>query len=149
MTGDEEKWHPANRETADHSIPYTVAVALMHGPVEVRHFGDEYLHDRRLLELVRKVKVSVSEEADRRAPGELLSTVEVVTASGERFSSPEVPLYRGHWKNPMTDREIEEKFRSLARGMLTEAQTDALLERLWNLDQVADIRQVIEMIRVT
>ena len=149
MAGDEEKWHPANRETADHSIPYTVAVALMHGPVEVRHFGDEYLHDRRLLDLVSKVRVSVSEEADRRAPGELLSTVEVVTSTGRRFSSSDVPYYRGHWKNPMTDKEMEEKFRSLARGMLTEARTDDLLERLWHLDQVEDIGQVIDMMRVT
>ena len=148
MAGDEEKWHPANRETADHSIPYTVAVALMRGAVEVRHFGDEFLHDPRLLDLIRKVKVSASEEAERRVPEALLSTVEVVTSSGERFSSPEVPYYRGHWKNPMTDGEIEEKFRSLTRDMLTEAQTDVLLERLWNLDQVEDIRQLIEMLRV-
>ena len=148
MAGDEEKWHPANRETADHSIPYTVAVALMHGPLEARHFGDEYLHDRRLLDLIRKVKVSVSEEAERRAPEALLSTVEIVTSSGERLLSAEVPYYRGHWKNPMTDGELEDKFRSLVADMLTAAQTDALLERLWNLDQVEDIRHVIKMLRV-
>ena len=38
MAGDEEKWRPTTRETADHSMPYTVAVALMHGTVEARHF---------------------------------------------------------------------------------------------------------------
>ena len=147
MAGDEEKWHPANRETADHSIPYTVAVALMHGPVEVNHFDDHYLRDPKLLDLVKKVKVSSSEEADRRAPEALLSTVEVVAASGERISSAEVPYYRGHWKNPMTDREIEQKFRSLAQGMLDQGRTEDLLERLWNLDQVEDIGRVIEMVR--
>ena len=46
MAGDPEKWRPANRETADHSMPYTTAVALMYGTVEQRHFGDEYLHTR-------------------------------------------------------------------------------------------------------
>ena len=43
MAGDPEKWRPVNRETADHSMPYTVAVALMYGGVDQSHFDDEYL----------------------------------------------------------------------------------------------------------
>ncbi len=148
MAGDEEKWHPTNRETADHSMPYTVGVALMYGSVEQHHFGDEYLRNPQLLDLVQKVKVSVSEEANRRAPEAMLSTVEVVMSSGERFSSPEVPYHRGHWKNPMTGREVEEKFRALAQGLLVPAQTEALLDRLWNLERVADVGQVIELVKV-
>ena len=144
MAGDAEKWHPANRETADHSMPYTAAVALMYGSVEPRHFGAEYWRDGRLLELVQKVKVSVSEEANRRAPEAMLSVVEVVTSSGGRFTAA-VPYHRGHWKNPMTDQEVEAKFRGLAPDLLTPAQTDALLERLWNLEQVKDIGEVIKM----
>ena len=45
MAGDAEKWQPANRETADHSMPYTAAVALLYGGVEGRHFDDEFLFD--------------------------------------------------------------------------------------------------------
>jgi 2-methylcitrate dehydratase len=146
MAGDAEKWRPANRETADHSMPYTAAVALRHGAVETRHFEAEHLTDPRLLDLVQKVKVSVSEEANRRAPEAMLSVVEVVTSSGARFSA-EVPYHRGHWKNPMTDAEIEAKFRTLARERLPAARVDALLERLWNLDQVKDVGEVIKMTR--
>jgi 2-methylcitrate dehydratase len=146
MAGDAEKWRPANRETADHSMPYTAAVALKYGTVEPKHFEAEYWRDPRLLELVQKVKVSVSEEANRRAPEAMLSVVEVVTGSGARATAS-VPYHRGHWKNPMTDQEIEAKFRSLAHDLLTPAQTDAVLERLWNLDQVKDIGEVIKMVK--
>ena len=45
MAGDAEKWRQANRETADHSMPYTAAVALLYGGVESRHFDDEFLFD--------------------------------------------------------------------------------------------------------
>jgi 2-methylcitrate dehydratase len=127
-------------------MPYTAAVALRYGAVETQHFDARYWTDPRLLELVGKVKVSVSDEANRRAPEAMLSVVEVVTSSGARFSA-EVPYHRGHWKNPMTDGEIEAKVRTLARGRLAAAQTDALLERLWNLEQVKDIGEVIEMVR--
>ncbi|MBI3328863.1 MAG: MmgE/PrpD family protein, partial [Nitrospinae bacterium] len=148
MAGDAEKWHPTNRETADHSMPYTAAVALMYGTVEPRHFGAEYWRDPRLLELVQKVKVSVSEEANRRAPEAMLSIVEVVTSAGERYVA-EVPYHRGHFKNPMTVQEVEAKFRALARDVLSPAQSDAILERLWHLEEVQDIGEVIRMVRIS
>jgi 2-methylcitrate dehydratase len=147
MAGDAEKWHPSNRETADHSMPYTAAVALMYGTVEPRHFGAEYWQDPRLLNLVQKIKVSVSEEANRRAPEAMLSTVDVVTATGQRHSA-EVAYHRGHYKNPMSDREIETKFRALAQDWLTSRQIDTLLDRLWHLEQVTDIGEVIRLVRI-
>ena len=148
MAGDDEKWHPKTSDAASLSMPYTVAVALIFGSVEQHHFGDNFLRNSQLLDLIRKINVSVSEEANRLASEAMMSTVEVVTSSRERFSSPVVLHHRGHWKNPMTEQEVEVKFRSLARDLLTPAQTDALLERLWNLEQVEDIGQVIEMVRV-
>jgi 2-methylcitrate dehydratase len=147
MAGDAEKWHPTNRETADHSMPYVTAVALKYGTVETRHFSPEYWRDAALLDLVQKVKVSASEEANRRAPEAMLSHVEVVTAGGAPVAA-EVAYHRGHYKNPMTDEEIEAKFRTLARDQLTSAQTEAILERVWNLEHIQDIAEVIRLIRV-
>ena len=147
MAGDAEKWHPSNRETADHSMPYTAAVALMYGSVEPHHFSPEYWQDPKLMELVQKVKVSVSEEANRRAPEAMLSIVEVVTSRGEHLTA-EVPYHRGHYKNPMSDQEIETKFRTLVEDWLTTGQIDALLDRLWNLEQVGDIGEVIRMVKI-
>jgi 2-methylcitrate dehydratase len=147
MAGDAEKWHPTNRETADHSMPYTAAVALLYGAVEPRHFSPEYWQDPKLMNLVQKVKVSVSEEANRRAPEAMLSTIEIVTSGDERLKA-EVPYLRGHYKNPMSDQEIEDKFRALAADWLTSRQVDALLDRLWNLEQVRDIGEVIRLVKI-
>jgi 2-methylcitrate dehydratase len=77
----------------------------------------------------------------------MLSIVEVVTSRGEHLAA-EVPYHRGHYKNPMSDREIETKFRALAEDWLTSRQIDALLDRLWNLEQVADIGEVIRMVKI-
>ena len=43
MAGDDQKWDPRDRETADHSIPYGVAVALTFGEVGVAHFDEPTL----------------------------------------------------------------------------------------------------------
>ena len=147
MAGDEEKWDPKSRETADHSMPYTVAVALTHGRVHQSHFDEEYFRNPQLLDLTRRVHVAGSEEADRRAPEAMFCVLDIVTMSGERYSS-EVPYHRGHYKNPMTDAEVEDKFRSLAQDLLSPSQTDSLLEMLWNLEQVDDIGEVLGLTRI-
>ena len=147
MAGDEEKWDPKSRETADHSMPYTTAVALTYGQVHQSHFDEQYYRSPQLLDLTGRVKVAVSEEADRRAPEAMLCDVEVVTKSGDRYVA-EVPYHKGHYKNPMTDAEVEVKFRSLAQDLLSPAQTGALLEKLWNLEQVEDIGEVIRLTRI-
>ena len=147
MAGDGEKWDPKSRETADHSMPYTVAVALTHGEVHQRHFDEQYFRNPGLLELTGRVKVEGTDEADRRAPEAMLCQLDVMTRSGEKYSA-EVPYHKGHYRNPMTDAEVEDKFRSLAQDLLAPAQLDALLDRLWNLEQVEDIGEVLRLTRI-
>ena len=147
MAGDPEKWRPANRETADHSMPYTVAVALTHGSVEQEHFDQRYLADEKLLDLVSKVKVQVSEEANRRAPEAMLCHLEVVTGSGQRFSS-DVAYHKGHYKDPLSDAEVGEKFRAQCNGLLSEVRTNALLDRLWRLETVDEMEDVLRLCKV-
>ena len=146
MAGDPEKWRPANRETADHSMPYTAAVALLYGGVESRHFDDEFLFNDRLLELVGKVNVSVSEEANRRVPEAMLCDLEVVTTAGDRHSA-QVAYHRGHNRNPLSDAEVEDKFRSLASLRLSGERIDALLSHLWRIDEAPDLTELFRLTR--
>ncbi|MES2562260.1 MAG: MmgE/PrpD family protein [Pseudomonadota bacterium] len=144
MAGDPQKWRPTTRETADHSMVYTTGVALMYGSVHQRHFNDEFLHNPELLDLVSRVKVSPSAEADRRAPEAMLCDVEVLTRSGKRYSA-EVAYHKGHYKNPISDAALEEKFRSLANDVIAPSQVDRLLDRLWHLEDAQDIGDILRL----
>jgi 2-methylcitrate dehydratase len=128
-------------------MPYAAAVALMYGTVEDQYYEDPYLHDRRLLDLVGRVRCLPSDEADRVEREMNLCDLEVVLKSGQR-KSVRVEYHRGHWKNPMTDAEVEEKFRSLARRQLGPAQTDDLLRQLWTLDGLPQAGALIAATRV-
>ena len=138
MADSPDKWNPQTHETADHSIPYATAVAMSYGTIDDKYYEEPYLHDRRIRDLIGKVHVILSDEADR-ATGEInLCDFEVVLKSGQR-KIIRVEYHRGHWKNPMTDAELEEKFRSLARRQLTNAQADNLLLQLWSLEYLPRI----------
>ena len=144
MAGDPEKWTPATRETADHSMPYTVAVALIHGGVESRHFDERYLRDPAILALAQRVKVTVSAEADKHMPHAMRCYFALTTKAGATHTAL-VDYHKGHYKNPMTDAEIEGKFRPLAAQVLSTAQTGRLLEKLWQIETLPDAGECVRL----
>jgi 2-methylcitrate dehydratase len=147
MADSPDKWRPTTHETADHSMPYSAGVALMYGKVSDEYYEPPYLQDARLLALVSRVKCLPSEEADRVEKEYNLCDLEVVLKSGQK-KSVRVDYHRGHWKNPMTDAEMEEKFRGLAAKHLPRERLDALLKQLWALESLPKAATLVEMTRV-
>jgi 2-methylcitrate dehydratase len=125
-------------------MPYTVAVALIHGKVESQHFDEKYLRDPRILGLAQRVKVAISAEADRHMPEAMRCHFTVVTKAGATHTTM-VDYHKGHHKNPMSQAEVEAKFRPLAAGVLKEAQTDRLLGALWRLEEQSNIHELMAL----
>ena len=142
MADGPDKWRPQTHETADHSIPYSAGLVLMYGRIEPEYYEDPYLHDPRLLDLVSCVKCVPSDEADRTEREFNLCELEVVLKSGAR-KTVRVEYHRGHFKNPMTDAEMEEKFRLMAEKHLDAGRVDKLLRLLWGIESVPQVSEVI------
>ena len=141
------KWDPQTRETADHSLPYLLAVGLVDGNITPASFTLERIRDPKLRPLVNRITVSENPEFTRAHPEALMSEIEVTTRSGERFV--ERSTYpRGHCRNPMTDQEVEAKFLGLCQEVLTPKKSKAALETLWRLEEIPDIGQVIDLFQL-
>jgi 2-methylcitrate dehydratase PrpD len=50
-----------------------------------------------------------------------------------------VRYYRGHAKNPMSDRELELKFRDQAASVVSDADAEALLKAVWTLNEAVSL----------
>jgi len=133
MAGDEQKWHPATRETADHSIPYVVACALARGHVRRDDLGESQLADPAIRRLLDVLTVEVDPECMTAWPEACMNRVTVRFSDGDAETKT-VRYYRGHAKNPMSDGELEEKFRDQAESVITTAYADALVKAIWELD---------------
>jgi 2-methylcitrate dehydratase len=141
MAGDAEKWRPATRETADHSIPYVVACALARGSVGRADLDASRLADPAIRRILDVLTVEVDPECMAAWPDACMNRVTVAFADGETDSAT-VRYYRGHAKNPMSDRELEGKFREQAASVITDAEADALLKTIWTLDEAASPREL-------
>jgi len=142
-----EKWDPKTRETADHSLPYLLSLGFIDGRVSVDSFSHERMHDPALRALMNRIKISENKEFTRQFPGKLTTEIEVITRSGQRvIESAQYP--KGHAKNPMTDEDVVNKFGMVCESLMANAQRDALLKALWNVDQAANLDEVFDLLVV-
>lgn len=132
----EHHWHPMSRETADHSIPYGVAAAILDGTVSPSSFDDAHISDPQLRALMAKVEVVVNDEftaAYKQHPVVHRSRVTVLMTNGERFVG-EAGGDETDLSTPMSDEQVAEKFSRAAQPLLGKKNTRALLDRLWQLE---------------
>lgn len=145
----DEKWNPVTRETADHSMAYAVAAAMIDGDLTVDSFRDERLRDPRLRALMQKIVVQEDPELTREHAGELPrwpSRVDIDLLGGRRISH-KAELPKGHPLNPLSDAELEAKFWRMAERALPRAEARRLLDTLWSLGQLADFSTLAEQFR--
>jgi 2-methylcitrate dehydratase len=143
---DPEKWRPKTRETADHSLPYCTAVALADGDVTLDQFSDERLADPVLLDLVSKVKVHRDAALSKRYPRGIPNRLTITLADGRQLVK-EVEFPRGHAENPMTDAEVEKKFRSTVEPRFGKAKADQILATCWELDKLPKAGELVRLVQ--
>ena len=139
-------WHPGTRETADHSIPYVVAATLLDGAITDATFETERLRDPRVERLMAMMEVREDPQFSRAYPGRWACRIEIQTKGGLQHTGL-VEHFKGHPDNPMTDAEIEEKFRILASPKLDRPSCDAILARCWALEIMPDVGELIDLLR--
>jgi len=138
-----EKWRPTSRETADHSMPYCVAVALLDGEVTLRSFEEERLRDPKVLALLDVTKVYEDPALNAGYPEGIPNHLRIRLADG-RTLDQRVDFPRGHARNPMSDEEVVAKFDRLAEGVVSRATAERIVDRCWRLDKLTNVSELLE-----
>lgn len=146
---DPEKWRPKTKETADHSLPYIVGMALLEGKIDNSTYSQRKIHNKRSLSFLDRITVKEDSRLTGLYPREGMGNrVTVKLKSGGKVSE-EVLIPRGHPRNPMTDGEVERKFRGLAKGKLSERQGSRAMSALWSLETLGDAGELLEMLKMS
>jgi 2-methylcitrate dehydratase len=142
-----EKWKPETRETADHSLPYITAIALIDGEVTSKQFERERFADPKVWKFLEKVKVERNAELSAIYPGAVANSVHVDLSDGSRLTKRvDYPL--GHAKNPLKDSEMEVKFSALVRPKLGEERAKKIVDLVWKLDEVKNVNGLMRAVEV-
>lgn len=139
---DPKKLDPKDRETADHSFPYCVAVAMLDGTCGPEQFSSEKLLSPRVRGLMSKTELVPKPELTALWPVSGGSVV-VYTSSGQQFEKTH-KYPPGHPKNRLSDEIVENKFRRLSCGLLTERQIERTIDAVGHFDECQDLAEFME-----
>lgn len=145
MGGEPSRWAPTTRETADHSLPYCVSIALLDGAVTNASFAESRLRDPVVASFMSKVKVREDAGLSAGYPEGAPGRVTIRMISGETHTL-EIRYPTGHAKSPMSDEDVERKFRDMLHGQRSTQQCDAALAALNDLEHAADVGRVIRLL---
>ena len=142
-----EKWDPKTRETADHSLPYLLSVALTDGFITPESFSDARIQDAATRALMAKIRISENKAFTAEFPGKLVTQIEVMTRGGGKHVETSTHP-KGHARNPMNDEDIEGKFVGLARERLSENAALSVIQSLWEVEHALDVSETLAKLRL-
>ena len=143
---DPAKFRPTNRETADHSLPACVAMALADGNLTEEQFAHDRFRAPEIATLLGKIKAVGSEDLDHRFPRGRPAWIEVEFVDGTRKRAEiEVPL--GDAARPFDDKAVAEKFHDLAGPALGAARAQTVVNLVGKLDTLTSLKPLLAALR--
>ncbi len=131
---DPHKYRPESRETADHSLPYCIASALVDHKITTQSFSEEKMKDPRIWEVIDKIKGEASTEFEKMFPAKQPSKVVIKTKDGKEFSEYlEYP--KGDPREPMTEEDLDNKFNSLSDSLMTKTKQKSIKQMIFNCEK--------------
>ena len=130
------KAEPSTGLEGKFSVYHAVAVALVRGYAGTQEFSDEAVRDPQVVALRQRVKVTP--DASVRSDE---AFVVIVTNDGRSFEKI-VQHAIGSLENPLSNRDLEFKFRKLAEGILPNPQIEGVLSMAWNIEALPDAGEI-------
>jgi 2-methylcitrate dehydratase PrpD len=137
---------PENPLAAKLSIPHVLASYLVLRDPGLASYHETALCDQKIRDLAGRILVREDSELTRRTPTEWPARITVRLRNGQELHNT-VFLPSGEFDtNPIEDNVITEKFRKLTPESFTHQTVDQMVDLLWQIESVPDMKQVIRLI---
>jgi 2-methylcitrate dehydratase len=146
ILADPSKYDPRSKETADHSLPYVIAAAMVDRRLTPAQLEEHRLFDPRIRAQLSKVEVVADPEIERLFPAAQRAHVTVVTHDGTSYER-QLDFPKGDPRNPLSDAEIEDKLRALGEPLLGPGGVARLAEAVWEVEQLPHIHGLTELLQ--
>ena len=146
ILSDPSKYDPHTKETADHSLPYVIAAAIVDRQVTPAQFEMKKIMDPAIRAQLKKVEVVADPEIEKVFPALQRVVVNITTIEGRTFSR-QLDYPKGDPRNPLTDAEVEEKFAALAEGVLSAGAQKKLIDTIWSLEKVGSVSKLMALMK--
>lgn len=137
---------PKSQHQARHSFQFNACSALLDNKLTVNSFNKTQINREALQELLLKVKIETP--ADNKPNFEKMYTeVEVVTNDGQHFEAKCNTFY-GHWRKPLSQEDLVQKFRSNASMVLTSEGVEGIIDVMGRIENIQDCKSLFSYLKM-
>jgi 2-methylcitrate dehydratase PrpD len=130
-----------NREMPDICLQHMVAVMLIDKTASFKAAHDRArMKDPTVLAMRAKVQLVSDEELEKMEPAR--QAIVEITLNDGTVLKERVNDVRGTVDNPMTREEVAQKARDLVEPVIGKANSNALIDKIWALENVKDVREL-------
>jgi len=144
ILSDPSKYKPTTKETADHSLPYCIAVAVAKGNVLPSDFKEETLRDKMVWSLLDKIKVIANPEIDHLFPKIKRAIVTIKTSNGTYKKKEDYA--KGQPERPLSDIEVISKFRANSEKYILPDRMDKIIKNTLELENFENIENYMNLL---
>src|SRR5579884_1680473 len=148
ILADPSKYDPHSKETADHSLPYVIAAALVDRQVTPVQFEMEKIMDPTIREQLKKIEVVADAEIEKVFPA-LQRVIVLIRRTNSQEFTRQLDYPKGDPRNPLSDKEVEEKFSALAGPVLTAAAQKKVIRAVWELEKVDSVSKLMRLLKAS
>ncbi len=132
---------PQTMESAQYSIPFLVGAAVIDGKVGPDQIAEERLSDPDILSIADRVEVIHDSELDNYFPKMTVSKIEIKSISGKCYQT-KITRPKGEPQNPMSDKELADKFKRLATRSISLETSERVIEAVKMLEKLSNLNQL-------
>ena len=136
-------WHPTTRESADHSLPFCVAAAILDGKIDPRTFEHERFFDQDILDLIGKITIQFEPEFSAAAPGQRACRIMVRDSAGSDHKIERI-WPEGDPRRLLGKNAVGAKFTILLGPLLGQQAATELLDELTGLSAPQDVKHLVD-----
>jgi len=125
-------------------MPFLLAAIILSRKAGSHEFTDEFVNADSTQQLMRRIRTEFDADIEAKGWDKIRSRVEVVLHDGRRISKEADEKYRGGPDNPLTDKELQDKFTDCTERLLDQAAREnifTITERLEHLSNITDLIQ--------
>lgn len=144
ILSDPSKYRPTTKETADHSLPYCIAVAVAKGNVLPSDFEEDALRDPFVWSLLDKIKIVANPEIDALFPKVKRAIVTIKTSQGEYKKQED--FAKGQPERPLSEEELISKFKANSEKKMSPSRMDDIIKATKELENINEIGEYMKLL---
>ena len=128
------------------SFAFLLTAIILAGRAGKAEFTDEFVSSKASQDMQRRIETAFDQSIEDMGWDRIRSKIEVTTLDGRVIERWADENYRGSPHNPLSDAELEGKFRDCAEGLIDAERMQQVFDFVWSLDEAGDVGRIFDLL---